>query len=135
VTSPSKPPTSPFRRPYKKQVQITKKEPPSPPADRPRQRINAPVAGGVVFASWSGSAGAGQAGEVLVAADGRIVGSTPVNFLQRFIIRATQADGARYSREPRTRQGAGDRLGGTTALQPRSRLGRPDSWPAWGLCG
>jgi beta-lactamase regulating signal transducer with metallopeptidase domain len=60
------------------------------------RRLNATVPGAPTFTTWAGSAGRGILKEEPVTSDGRMTGATPVDNTQRFIIRGTTADGARY---------------------------------------
>jgi beta-lactamase regulating signal transducer with metallopeptidase domain len=69
---------------------------PSPSAKRPTQRLNAPVAPAASYATWAGSHGSGVGPEKPFGQEGRIAGVAPASSNQRFMIRATQADGSRH---------------------------------------
>lgn len=70
-------------------------EVPSGPAPWQTMKLNAPVADAASFATWVASNGRGPGPEQKFT-DGRAVGEGSLDSNQRFLVRATKADGSKY---------------------------------------
>lgn len=67
-----------------------------PPAPRRDQKVNAPAEDSPLFVSWSGSGGSGVGPEFKFTPDGTMVGTVAASTNDRFMLRATKADGSRH---------------------------------------
>ncbi len=75
---------------------FTRRSAQAPQSGRREQKVDAPAEDAAGYATWSGGGGSGLGGELPFTADGRMVGMVTANSQDRFILRATKADGSRY---------------------------------------